>query len=175
MIKESELTIRCANANDASLLSEFGARTFSESFAADNTPEDITAYLASSFNVAQQTAELADSASTFFIAEVAGVAVGYAKLHVGEPAEGIQGAKQVELVRFYVFRELHGRGVGDALMSACVDAAQKAGHKTIWLGVWERNARAQAFYRRWNFRVVGEHVFQLGADAQTDILMERAL
>ena len=175
MIQKPDLTIRRANPDDTSLLTELGARTFSETFAADNTSEDMAAYVASSFNLAQQAAELADPASTFFIAEVGGVSAGYAKLHAGEPAEGIQGTKPVELVRLYVSREWHGRGVGEALMRACVEEAQQAGHETIWLGVWERNGRAQAFYRKWNFRAVGEHVFQLGSDPQTDILMEREL
>ena len=175
MSQKTDLMIRRANLDDASLLTELGARTFSETFAADNTLEDMAAYLASSFNLAQQTAELADPASTFLIAEVGGVAAGYARLHAGEPAEGIEGAKPVELVRLYVSREWLGRGVGEALMRACLDEAQQAGHETIWLGVWERNGRARAFYRKWNFRAIGEHVFELGTDPQTDILMERAV
>ena len=170
-----DLTIRRADPGDAGLLAELGARTFSETFAADNSPEDMAAYLAASFNHARQTAELNDPASTFFIAEVGGLAAGYAQLHAGEPAEGVEGAKPVELVRLYVSREWHGRGVGEALMRACVEGARRAGHETIWLGVWERNGRAQAFYRKWNFREVGEHFFQLGSDPQRDILMERAL
>jgi ribosomal protein S18 acetylase RimI-like enzyme len=165
--------IRRASADDADLLTELGARTFSESFASDNTPEDMAAYIAASFNHAQQTAELADSASTFLIAEVIGRAAGYAKLHAGNPPDGVEGASPIELVRLYVSSEWLGQGIGKALMQACVDEAQHAGHETIWLGVWERNARAQAFYRKWNFRAVGEHVFQLGSDSQRDILMQR--
>jgi ribosomal protein S18 acetylase RimI-like enzyme len=175
MIQKPDVTIRRAKLGDASLLAELGARTFSETFAADNNPEDMAAYLASSFNLPRQTAELADPTSTFFIAEVGGIAAGYAMLHVDKPEEGIEGAKPVELVRLYVSREWLGRGVGEALMRACVEDAREAGHETIWLGVWERNARAQAFYRKWNFRAVGKHVFQLGSDPQTDILMERAI
>lgn len=175
MSQNPDPTIRRANLEDAGLLAELGARTFSETFAADNSPEDLAAYLAASFNPARQTAELNDSASTFFIAEVGGLAAGYAQLHAGEPAEGVEGPQPVELVRLYVSREWLGRGVGEALMRACVDGARRAGHGTMWLGVWERNGRAQAFYRKWNFRAVGEHVFQLGSDPQRDILMERAL
>ena len=175
MSQNPDLTIRRADPEDAGLLAELGARTFSETFAADNSPEDLAAYLAASFNPARQTAELNDPASTFFIAEVSGRAAGYAKLHAGEPAEGVGGSKPVELARLYVSREWLGRGVGEALMRACVDEARRAGHGTIWLGVWERNGRAQAFYRKWDFRAVGEHAFQLGADSQTDILMERAV
>lgn len=175
IIQEPVFTIRRARANDAGLLADLGARTFSETFGADNTAENMAAYLASSFNLAQQTKELSDPAATFLIAEVAGVAAGYAKLHVGKPPEEIEGAKPVELVRLYVSREWLGRGVGEALMSACLDEAKRAGHENIWLGVWQRNKRAQAFYRKWKFRAVGEHPFQLGSDRQTDILMERAI
>lgn len=175
MSRTPDLTIRRANRADASLLAELGARTFAETFATDNSPENIAAYIGASFNLAQQMAELADPASTFLIADVGGLAAGYAKLHAGGPAEGIDGAKPVELVRLYVSREWLGRGVGDALIRACVDEARQAGHATIWLGVWEQNGRAQAFYCKWNFRAVGEHVFQLGSDPQRDILMERAV
>ena len=167
--------IRRGTVEDAELLSELGARTFSDTFAVDNTAEDMAEYIATSFNVAQQTAELEDHASTFLIAEADGRAAGYAMLRDGEPEEGVEGANPVELVRLYVSREWLGRGLGQELMRACLDEARQAGHETIWLGVWERNERAQAFYRKWNFRPVGEHMFQLGADLQRDILMERPL
>ena len=169
------LTIRRSTVADAALLSELGACTFAETFAADNTPEDLAAYIAASFSIAQQTAELEDSASTFLIAEVDGRAAGYAKLHDGTPEQGIEGARPIELVRLYVAHKWLGRGIGEQLMRACLDEARRTGHETIWLGVWERNARAQAFYRKWNFRAVGEHMFQLGSDLQRDILMERTL
>src|SRR2546423_7819796 len=101
MSQSPDPTIRRADAEDAGLLTELGARTFSETFAADNIPEDMAAYLAASFNLAQQTNELADAASSFFIAEVGGLPVGYAQLHAGEPADGVEGAKPIELVRLY--------------------------------------------------------------------------
>src|SRR5687768_18616659 len=96
MSQHPDLMIRRANHEDAGLLAELGARTFSETFAADNSPEDMAAYLGASFNPAQQTAELNDSTSTFFIAEVGGVAAGYAQLHAGEPAEGVEGPQRSE-------------------------------------------------------------------------------
>lgn len=169
------LTIRRGTIEDAVLLSKLGARTFSETFAADNTPENLTAYIAASFNVAQQTAELKDPASTFLIAEVDGRAAGYARLRDSEPEQGVEGPKPVELVRLYVAREWLGRGLGAELMRVCLDEARRSGYETIWLGVWEGNPRAQEFYRKWNFRVVGEHIFKLGSDLQRDLLLERGL
>src|SRR4026207_1258897 len=122
------LPIRRGTLGDAGLLAELGARTFSETFAADNTPEDLAAYVETSFNVARQTAELEDPASTFLIAEVDGRAAGYAKLHDGQAEKGVEGINPVELVRLYVSREWLGRGIGEQLMRACIDEARLAGH-----------------------------------------------
>jgi diamine N-acetyltransferase len=169
------ITIRRGQADDAELLSELGARTFSDTFAADNTLEDMAEYLASAFNPGQQAEELADHECLFQIAETDGVAVGYAMLRSGNVLDSIKGDKPIELVRLYVSRESLGSGVGAALMEACISESRRQGYRTLWLGVWEHNPRAQAFYRKWGFYEVGTHVFQLGADPQTDILMQRSI
>ncbi len=169
------LNIRRAKVDDAGLLAELGARTFSETFAADNNPADMAAYLASAFSEAQQAAELADPHSVFLIAENIGVAVGYAMLRSGTVLDSVTDNKPIELVRLYVSSDHLGRGVGAALMRVCINEARRHGHQTLWLGVWEHNDRAQAFYRKWNFHEVGTHIFELGDDAQTDILMERKI
>jgi len=169
------LHVRRASTADAELLAELGARTFAETFAENNSPEDMAAYTAASFSLDRLTAELADPVSVFFVAEVDGSAAGYAKIHPGEVAEGVEGQKPVELVRLYVAQAWLGRGVGPALMQRCIDEAREMGFQTVWLGVWERNHRAQAFYRKWNFHEVGEHIFQLGSDPQRDIVMQRAV
>ena len=161
--------------DDARLLAELGARTFSETFAADNSPADMAAYLAAAFSEAQQAAELADPHSIFHIAESNGVAVGYAMLRSGSVLDSVTDDQPIELVRLYVSREHLGRSVGAALMRVCIDEASRHGHRTLWLGVWEHNHRAQAFYRKWNFHEVGTHIFQLGDDPQTDLLMERSI
>ena len=170
-----DLIVRRGQLRDAGLLAKLGARTFSETFAADNTPEDMAAYLSSAFSPAQQAAELADPSSAFHIAETDGVAVGYAMLRSGSVLDGVTGDKPIELVRLYVSQESLGSGVGAALMQACIGDAKQSGYKTLWLGVWEHNSRARAFYRKWNFHEVGTHVFQLGDDPQTDILMQRSI
>ena len=175
MVQNSTLNIRRARIEDANLLAELGAQTFAETFTEDNTPEDLAAYLAASFNLEKLTAELTDPLSLFFIAEIDGHAAGYAKLHAGKALVGIEGQKPIELVRLYVSRKWLGRGVGQALMQRCINEAREIGFQTIWLGVWERNNRALAFYRKWNFHEVGEHIFQLGSDPQRDILMQRAI
>jgi len=169
------LVVRRGRSADAALLAELGARTFSETFAPDNSASDMSDYLASAFSPAQQAAELADSSSLFLIAEQDGVALGYAMLRSGNVLESVTGDKPIEVVRLYVSQGSLGSGVGAALMQACIDEARQRGYKTLWLGVWEHNARAQAFYRKWNFSEIGTHIFQLGDDPQTDILMQRAV
>ncbi|MBC7928984.1 MAG: GNAT family N-acetyltransferase [Rubrivivax sp.] len=163
--------IRRADFKDAGLLAELGARTFSETFADDNKSEDMAAYLAASFSHAKQTEELLDALSLYLIAEIDNEAVAYAQLYAGVAPECVTGDAPIELVRFYVTRKWHGRGVSASLMRACIDEARRAGRRTMWLGVWEHNGRAQAFYRKWSFQKVGEHIFQLGSDPQNDVLM----
>lgn len=175
IVFKPNLIIRSGRADDAELLAELGARTFSETFAANNTPEDMAAYLSSSFSPEQQAAELADPLCLFQIAETNGLAVGYAMLRSGRALDSVTGAQPIELVRLYVSRESLGCGIGAALMQACIAEAQQRGYKTLWLGVWEHNHRAQAFYRKWNFDDVGTHVFHLGEDLQIDILMQRSI
>ena len=170
-----DLIIRRGKAEDAELLAELGARTFRETFAADNTPEDMAVYLASAFTPELQAAELADPHCLFQIAETSVVAVGYALIRSGSVPHGVNGKKPIELVRLYVSRESLGSGVGAALMQACIDEAKQRDYETLWLGVWEHNQRAQTFYRKWNFHEVGTHVFQLGDDLQTDMLMQRSI
>lgn len=188
---ESELVIRRGQIQDAALLAELGARTFSETFAGDNTPENMAAYLAASFTNEQLAGDLVDPRCIFQIAETDGVAVGYAMLRSGALPEKVApnaarteeislavevaAEPSIELVRLYVSRDSLGSGIGAALMQACIDEAKHGGHQTLWLGVWEHNHRAQAFYRKWNFREVGTHLFQLGDDPQTDLLMQRSI
>ena len=176
MKQNTDTVVRLASAADAALLAEIGARTFVETFAADNTPEDMSAYLAASFGQDQQAAELADPDSLFLIAEIEGTAAGYSRMHGGAvPPSGVTGNKPIELVRLYVSQDWLGRGIGALLMHACLSEATQKGYDTVWLGVWEHNLRARAFYRKWKFQEVGTHVFQLGNDSQTDILMQRLL
>ncbi len=174
-MEKTRVDIRYATAGDAVLLAEIGAKAFSDSFAADNTPENMAAYLAAAFGPHKQAAELADPATLFLIAEVDGEVAGYAQLRAHQVPEEVRGPRPIELVRIYALKEWIGKGVGSALMEAALREAARRGFETVWLGVWERNSRARAFYRRWGFVEVGTHVFQLGDDPQTDFLMQRSL
>jgi len=170
---DSIISIRRAGPEDAARLAEIGARTFRHTFARDNTPEDMAAYLAGAFGPALQAAELADAGTTFLIAEAGEEAVGYARLVRGPAPECIPPGSPIEIRRIYAAEAWLGQGVGAALMRACLAEAGRQQCSVIWLDVWERNERAIAFYRRWGFTQVGTQAFVLGSDVQRDLLMAR--
>lgn len=174
------ILVRAAALADASDLSRLGATTFGETFGADNVPADMARYLAEAFSPERQAAEIADPASTVLLAEARapsgrGELVGYAYLVSGPTPAAVRGPAPLEIKRLYVARAWHGRGVAQTLMDAALDAARARGAGAVWLGVWERNPRAVAFYHKCGFTRVGEHTFVLGTDAQTDWLLVRPL
>jgi ribosomal protein S18 acetylase RimI-like enzyme len=171
----SQPSIRRATTADAALLSGLGRRTFDEAFSPTNDPQSMADYMEEAFHPSVQEAELADSETYFFIAEVDHIPAGYAMLRVGSVEPGVTGNNPIELVRLYTLQSWLGRGIGPALMDHCLEESRALDHDVLWLGVWEFNPRAQAFYRKYGFREVGTHVFQLGDEAQTDLLMQRAL
>ena len=167
--------IRQARFEDARSLVELAARIYYETFAEFNTPENMQAYLSSSFTLAQFQSELRDPRAAFYLAQAEKEFAGYAKLQAGKPPECVTGANPIELVRLYVDRRWQGQGLARALLDRCLIDAKHQGYKTIYLGVWEHNERAIAFYRKWNFVRVGDHIFQMGDDPQTDWWMMRSL
>ena len=139
------------------------------------SPDDLAHYMRQAFNIEQIAVELADPKSIFLLAEIDGKPAGYAKLIVGNIENGVTAVRPIELSRLYSHQEFLGKGVGQNLMDACFELAKTRGHDVMWLGVWEFNPRAQRFYEKNGFRAVGRHVFQLGSDPQTDLLMQKEI
>jgi ribosomal protein S18 acetylase RimI-like enzyme len=171
------VNIRHATLDDAKALTDLAYTTFWDAFAhhPKNAPDDLNHYMRQAFNVEQTTRELGEENSLFLIAEIDGEAAGYAKIIIGNSEEGITAERPIELNRLYSHQQFLGKGIGQALMDACLEHAQTEGHDVMWLGVWEYNPRAQRFYEKNGFHVVGSHTFQLGEDPQTDLLMQRSL
>jgi GNAT superfamily N-acetyltransferase len=163
--------IRPATVEDATALAAFAARTFVETFAESNTPEDMQAHVARSYGLAQQTAELTEAGAVTLLAEQNGRLIGYAQLRRAAPPECVVAPDVIELHRFYVERAAQGSGAAQQLMRAVEDAAGAAGARHLWLGVWEHNPRAMRFYQKCGFVDVGSHAFVLGADRQIDRIM----
>jgi diamine N-acetyltransferase len=169
------IAIRTGTPDDATALAELAARTFRETFASENRPEDMALHEARAYGPSRQLAELTDPDTTTLVAELDQQLVAFAQLRSANPPGCVAGEGPVELWRFYVAKPWHGSGVAQALMRRVEQEAQRRGGRTLWLGVWERNARAQAFYRKNGFRDVGSHVFMVGTDAQVDRIFVRAL
>ncbi len=173
----AEVDIRLATIDDAKALTDLAYTTFWDAFAhhPKNAPDDLNHYMRQAFNLEQTTKELGDEYSVFLIAELDGEPAGYAKLITNTTEEGITAERPIELNRLYAHQQFLGKGIGQALMDACFERARAHDHDVMWLGVWEFNPRAQRFYEKNGFRLVGSHVFQLGEDPQTDLLMQREL
>jgi len=167
------IRLRPATTADNVLLAEIGRETFAGTFGPDNTPEDMAAYLAGAFGPEKQARELTDPAVRFLIAEQGADAAGYCMLKTGQAPAEVAGERPIEIVRIYARPAWIGKGVGARLMRACLDEAARAGCDVVWLGVWERNPRAIAFYRKWGFAEVGAQTFRLGGDLQRDLVMAR--
>ena len=175
--------IRRAVPADAANLAALGARTFEEAFAAQNRPEDMTAYLERTYSEPLQRRELEDPDVVTLLVEDSGRLIAFAQMRRGHGGQAIspvlgqaglpvlQSEKLMEIARFYVDRPWHGRGIAQALMEASLDVSASLGATNIWLGVWEKNTRAIAFYAKCGFRDVGSHPFLVGSDLQTDRVM----
>ncbi|MGQ0640570.1 MAG: GNAT family N-acetyltransferase [Gemmatimonadaceae bacterium] len=171
-MSDTTFRIRRGEPGDAPALAEFAARTFSDTFAAANRPEDIAAYLPSAYGVSQQSGELTNpDISTLIMETETGEWVAYAMLRRGAAPDCVIDQNAVELWRFYVDRPWHGSGLAHRLLSAAHVTAAECAARTLWLGVWEKNNRAIAFYEKCGFRAVGAHEFWVGADRQTDRIM----
>jgi diamine N-acetyltransferase len=169
------VTIRTATVADAAVVADLARRTFYDTFAATNDATDMALHLASAYGVDQQTRELNDRDITTLLVEVDGQPVAYAQVRGDHVPDCVTGPSPLELWRFYVDRGWHGRGIAQALMERVRATARARGAKTLWLGVWERNDRARAFYAKCGFTGAGEHIFLFGTDPQTDLVMVTAL
>lgn len=171
----SMIEIRPALKTDASILTELGRKTFEETFSKDNRKEDMDSYLSETFSVEKQLQEILDPNRKIALAWFENQAAGFYHLLKAQPDPCVHGVRPIELLRLYVDSRFQGQRVGFALMESAVQIARAEGFQTLWLGVWERNYKAQAFYKKFGFGFVGQHVFRLGEDEQIDLVMAREI
>jgi ribosomal protein S18 acetylase RimI-like enzyme len=164
-------TLRRAYLDDSEALAHLAERTFRETFAMENSLTDMDLHCAKNFGTEIQRQEILDPNWATILAEVEGQLIAFAQVRLHSPKECVAADHPSELHRLYVEKEWHGRGVAHKLMSKILSTALDAGADHIWLGVWEHNPRAIAFYGKYGFRVVGEHIFQFGRDPQRDLVM----
>jgi GNAT superfamily N-acetyltransferase len=173
--RPSPIAIRQATTADAALFTSIAQAAFVDTFGKDNTPEDMGQYCADAFGEDIQREELGDARNIVLIAERGGDVVGYAMLRTDNAPDSVADRNAIEIARLYSVARVIGTGVGAALMQRCLDVAAARGHRSVWLGVWEHNLRAIAFYEKWGFVDVGAKSFILGKDHQIDRVMRRVV
>ncbi|HEY5591583.1 MAG TPA: GNAT family N-acetyltransferase [Paludibacter sp.] len=167
--------IKKVTQNNIDQLQKIGRQTFFETFSAGNTVENMTKYLEERFSIEKLTTELNDKNSEFYFATLDNNVIGYLKLNVGQSQTELQDDKALEIERIYILREFHGKNVGQLLYNRAIQIAKQKKADYIWLGVFEGNPRAINFYKKNGFVEFDKHVFKLGNDEQTDIMMKLIL
>lgn len=173
----TDFTMRRITPEDVPALSFMSKETFFDTFTGTCTPEDMEDFLEKYYNEKTLLNEVTDTGMEFFFGEAGGEPVGYLsfKEEVSEFDE-IKGKKALELKRFYVSKEYHGKGAAQEMISFLIDRAIKEGCEAVFLGVWEFNYRAQKFYNKYGFNLTGhKHDFPIGSTPQTDVYMVKYL
>ena len=165
------IEIRKATISDLETIQKISIQTFTETFAAVNTPDNINNYIERSFNSEQLLTELKNDNSLFYIAYLNIEPIGYLKINVADAQTETINGNTMELQRIYVLQNFHGKNIGQLLLDEVKKIAKNTGVDSVWLGVWEENHRAIRFYTKNGFVVFDKHVFTMGNDEQTDLLM----
>lgn len=165
------IEIRIATLADLGVLQKLSIQTFTETFQAVNTTENLTFYIKNSFNTEQLATELENANSQFYLAYSNTEAMGYFKINFGDAQTEAIDNTALEIHRIYVLQSFRGKNIGQLLLNQALSIARNNGFQSIWLGVWEENNRALQFYSKNGFVVFDKHIFILGNDKQTDLLM----
>jgi ribosomal protein S18 acetylase RimI-like enzyme len=160
---------------DIPQLQTIGRQTFTETFAAHNSAKNMAKYLEEAYAHEKLSSELNDPNSIFYFAELDNQVIGYLKLNFGASQTELKDSKALEIERIYVTKEFHGKKVGQLLYDKAIEVAKEKKVDYVWLGVWEENHKAIQFYKKNGFIEFDKHVFELGDDAQTDIMMKLAI
>lgn len=173
-----DIMIRKVTPDDVNALQNIGRATFMETFADRNSTEDMKQYLERSFSIEKLGREISDEQASIYFAELNNnnnKIIGYLKVNTGTSQTEMQDDTAVEIERIYVLKDFQGKKAGQLLYQQAMDIAKERNAEYVWLGVWEKNEKAINFYRRNGFMEFDKHVFTLGKDAQTDIMMKKIL
>ncbi len=160
---------------DVNELCDFSAKVFTQTFASQNTPENLSEYLSRSYAPQKLVRELQDPESEFYFLYAKGELAGYLKLNTGMAQSEEQDPDSLEIERIYIDQDFQKQGLGQVLMDFSLQRAREQNKKRIWLGVWEKNFNAQKFYEKNGFSEFGAHEFVMGDDRQRDLMLEKAL
>ncbi len=167
------ITIKKCTLEDSRKLQEISYETFNETFKHQNSPENMNAYLERAFNVKQLEKELSNMSSQFFFVYVNHEVAGYLKVNTSEAQSEEMGDEALEIERIYIKNQFQKHGLGKYLLNKAMEVAMEGNKKKIWLGVWEKNENAIAFYKKMGFVQTGAHSFYMGDEEQIDFIMTK--
>lgn len=168
-----EITIRPCRLTDLEALRSIGIETYDESFRAMNSAETMAQYLEESFHVKKVEAELNNPACHFYFLEGGQSLAGYLKLNEAPAQSDVNDAESLEIERIYIRQAFKGQGLGRRLMSFALEQAEALSKKYVWLGVWDQNVDALAFYGKMGFEEAGRHSFRMGEELQNDLILKK--
>ena len=164
--------IRQIDINDINQLQSISKQTFFETFASSNSKENMDQYLNQSLSIEKLTKELNNPDSFFYFIEDKQTPIGYLKLNMGASQTELKDGAALEIERIYVTQSYQGKKVGQQLYEKAIHVAKEKKVDYIWLGVWEENHKAIQFYTKNGFVPFDKHIFTLGNEEQTDIMMK---
>jgi len=170
-----KISITRVTSNEITELQEISRQTFIDTFAPYNSEQDMKQYLEESFSQQKLAAELRHAGAEFYFARLAERVIGYIKINFGAAQTEIQSDNTMEIERIYVLQAWHGKQVGQLLYEKAIQIARERELEYVWLGVWEENTRALRFYEKNGFSPFDKHIFKLGNDEQTDIMVKKSL
>jgi len=170
-----EINIKKCTLNDLGLLKEISYGTFNETFKDQNSLENMNAYLERAFNLKQLEKELSNISTEFFFVYFNNELAGYLKININDAQSEEMGDESLEIERIYIKKKFQKHGLGKYLLSNAIEIATERNKKIIWLGVWEKNENAIAFYKKMGFVQTGAHSFYMGDEEQVDFIMTKTL
>jgi ribosomal protein S18 acetylase RimI-like enzyme len=170
-----KITIRRSNFEDTAAMRDVAIRSYTDTFADSNTPENMEAFFTESYSLSKLQDEYYEPLSVLYLACDGEKVVGFLRLRVNDEVKNVLGENTIELQRLYIDTAYHRKQIARHLMENALTYARENRYDWIWLGVWERNFNAQHFYAKWGFEKFGEHVFQMGDDPQIDWLLKKKL
>lgn len=169
------MNIKKCTLADSLDLQAISVNTFTETFKDHNSPEHLNAYLEKAYNLNQLEQELGNQSSQFFFVYFNHEIAGYLKINTGDAQSEAMGDDSLEVERIYVMKKFQKHGLGKHLLNKAVEIAKEQKKEKIWLGVWEENENAIAFYQKKGFFQTGAHSFYMGDDEQVDLIMTKTL
>jgi len=169
------MEIREAELQDISAMRAVAISSYIDTFASSNTQENMDAFLSGTYSLEKLEQEFIETNSMLFLAVKDNEVAGFARLRESDEVLNLLGKNTVELQRLYVLTSAQGKSVGSLLMEKSMTHAKQNKYEWIWLGVWEKNYKAQKFYKNWGFEKFSEHTFWMGDDPQIDWLFKKRL